>query len=76
MKLIDGKQTAQDLKKDIAVEVAGFIRQYGRRPHLAAVLVGKTQPARLMSGIKKRIARKWGWIRPCTNSLTPLPGRN
>ncbi|HOO69732.1 MAG TPA: bifunctional methylenetetrahydrofolate dehydrogenase/methenyltetrahydrofolate cyclohydrolase FolD [Bacteroidales bacterium] len=41
MKLIDGKQTAQDLKKDIAVEVAGFIRQYGRRPHLAAVLVGE-----------------------------------
>ncbi|MDD2329975.1 MAG: bifunctional methylenetetrahydrofolate dehydrogenase/methenyltetrahydrofolate cyclohydrolase FolD [Bacteroidales bacterium] len=41
MKLIDGKQTAQDLKKDIAVEVADFIRQYGRRPHLAAVLVGE-----------------------------------
>ena len=41
MKLIDGKQTAQDLKKKIAEDVAGFIRQYGRRPHLAAILVGE-----------------------------------
>jgi len=41
MKLLDGKQTAQDLKKEIAENVAGFISQYGRRPHLAAILVGE-----------------------------------
>lgn len=41
MKLIDGKQTAQDLKKEIAEDVSGFIRQHGRRPHLAAILVGE-----------------------------------
>ncbi len=40
MKLIDGKQTATDIKKEIAVEVHEMIAAGAKKPHLAAVLVG------------------------------------
>jgi methylenetetrahydrofolate dehydrogenase (NADP+)/methenyltetrahydrofolate cyclohydrolase len=40
MKLIDGKQTASDIKKEIAAEVRKMIESGAKRPHLAAVLVG------------------------------------
>ena len=40
MTLIDGKQPAADIKKEIAAEVAEMVRQGKRRPHLAAILVG------------------------------------
>lgn len=40
MQLIDGKQTAADIKAEIAAEVATMTAQGKRRPHLAAVLVG------------------------------------
>ena len=40
MTLIDGKQTAADIKKEIAAEVEKRVAQGMRRPHLAAILVG------------------------------------
>ncbi|HKJ42573.1 MAG TPA: bifunctional methylenetetrahydrofolate dehydrogenase/methenyltetrahydrofolate cyclohydrolase FolD [Sunxiuqinia sp.] len=40
MKLIDGKQTASDIKKEIALEVRKLIDSGAKQPHLAAVLVG------------------------------------
>lgn len=40
MKLIDGKAVAAEIKKEIAKEVAQIITSGGKRPHLAAVLVG------------------------------------
>lgn len=40
MKLIDGKQTATDIKKEIALEVREMICAGAKQPHLAAVLVG------------------------------------
>ncbi len=40
MILIDGKQTATDIKKEIAVEVEKIKADGGKTPHLAAVLVG------------------------------------
>lgn len=40
MKIIDGKKIAEDIKKEIAVEVAAAIDNGIRAPHLAAVLVG------------------------------------
>lgn len=40
MTLIDGKQTAADIKKEIAAEVEKMVAQGKRRPHLAAILVG------------------------------------
>lgn len=40
MTLIDGKATAAAIKKEIAAEVKEIIEKGGKRPHLAAVLVG------------------------------------
>lgn len=40
MTLIDGKKTADDIKKEIAEEVKAIVALGNRAPHLAAVLVG------------------------------------
>lgn len=40
MTIIDGKATAAEIKKEIAEEVERMVADGGRRPHLAAVLVG------------------------------------
>ncbi|MBE6318260.1 MAG: bifunctional methylenetetrahydrofolate dehydrogenase/methenyltetrahydrofolate cyclohydrolase FolD [Bacteroidales bacterium] len=40
MELIDGKKIADDIKKEIAVEVEKMVAVGKKRPHLAAVLVG------------------------------------
>lgn len=40
MQLIDGKQTAADIKQEIAAEVAAITADGKRAPHLAAILVG------------------------------------
>ena len=40
MQLIDGKATAAAIKEEIAAEVECMVRKGGKRPHLAAVLVG------------------------------------
>lgn len=40
MQLIDGKATAAAIKEQIAKEVADIVANGGKRPHLAAVLVG------------------------------------
>lgn len=40
MQLIDGKATAAQIKKEIAAEVENIVAAGGRRPHLAAILVG------------------------------------
>lgn len=40
MKLIDGKQTAATIKAEIKAEVGEIVAKGGKRPHLAAILVG------------------------------------
>ena len=40
MQLIDGKQTAATIKAEIKAEVEKIVAQGGKRPHLAAILVG------------------------------------
>ncbi|MDD4729232.1 MAG: tetrahydrofolate dehydrogenase/cyclohydrolase catalytic domain-containing protein, partial [Dysgonamonadaceae bacterium] len=40
MQLIDGKITSTQIKQEIAKEVEQIISTGGKRPHLAAVLVG------------------------------------
>lgn len=40
MQLIDGKATAATIKKEIASEVEDIVSKGGKRPHLAAILVG------------------------------------
>ena len=40
MELIDGKKIADNIKKEIAIEVEKMVAEGKKRPHLAAVLVG------------------------------------
>ncbi len=40
MVLIDGNKTAKEIKAEIANEVENIIKNGGKRPHLAAILVG------------------------------------
>ncbi|WP_321290344.1 bifunctional methylenetetrahydrofolate dehydrogenase/methenyltetrahydrofolate cyclohydrolase FolD [uncultured Sunxiuqinia sp.] len=40
MKLIDGKQTAAEIKKEIAIDVKAMVDAGAKQPHLAAILVG------------------------------------
>ncbi|MFA6872419.1 MAG: bifunctional methylenetetrahydrofolate dehydrogenase/methenyltetrahydrofolate cyclohydrolase FolD [Bacteroidaceae bacterium] len=40
MQLINGKEVATQIKKEIAAEVAEIITNGGKQPHLAAILVG------------------------------------
>lgn len=40
MELIDGKRVSDEIKQEIAAEVERIVAGGGRRPHLAAVLVG------------------------------------
>lgn len=40
MQIIDGKATAAEIKDEIAAEVQNIVAQGGKRPHLAAILVG------------------------------------
>ena len=40
MQLIDGKQTAATIKAEIKAEVESIVARGGKRPHLAAILVG------------------------------------
>jgi methylenetetrahydrofolate dehydrogenase (NADP+) / methenyltetrahydrofolate cyclohydrolase len=40
MTLLDGKQTAETIKEEIAAEVKNILAEGGRAPHLAAILVG------------------------------------
>ncbi|HPY82696.1 MAG TPA: tetrahydrofolate dehydrogenase/cyclohydrolase catalytic domain-containing protein, partial [Bacteroidales bacterium] len=40
MKLIDGKKVSEHIKTQIAQEVKDFVAAGGKKPHLAAILVG------------------------------------
>ena len=40
MTLIDGKAISAQIKQEIAEEVAQIVANGGKRPHLAAILVG------------------------------------
>ena len=40
MQIIDGKAVATQIKQEIAAEVENIIANGGKRPHLAAILVG------------------------------------
>ena len=43
MTLIDGKAISEQVKQEIAAEVADIVARGGKRPHLAAILVRRWQ---------------------------------
>jgi len=62
MKLIDGKQIAADIKKEIAQEVANMIDAEDRRPHLAAVLVGEDPASQTYVASKEKACKSVGMM--------------
>ncbi|MFA6925857.1 MAG: tetrahydrofolate dehydrogenase/cyclohydrolase catalytic domain-containing protein [Bacteroidales bacterium] len=60
MILLDGKIAAEAMKKDIAREVARWTCEWGRRPHLAAILVGDNPASQTYVRNKENDCRQVG----------------
>jgi len=61
MKLLDGKQVSEQIKKDIAVEATEFFERSGRKPHLVAILVGNDGGSETYVASKMRNCEKVGF---------------
>lgn len=61
MTIIDGKQLAKDIKKEIAVEVAKIVEEGGKTPHLAAVLIGENPASQVYVRNKVRSCEQVGF---------------
>ena len=59
--LIDGKLTSDKVKKDIAQKVEAIVANGGKRPHLAAVLVGNDGASQTYVGHKERACKEVGF---------------
>ncbi|MBN10116.1 MAG: bifunctional methylenetetrahydrofolate dehydrogenase/methenyltetrahydrofolate cyclohydrolase FolD [Flavobacteriaceae bacterium] len=69
MTILDGKQTANDIKTELAVRVDQLILQGKRSPHLAAVLVGNDGASLTYVGSKVRSCERIGY----ESTLIQLP---
>jgi methylenetetrahydrofolate dehydrogenase (NADP+) / methenyltetrahydrofolate cyclohydrolase len=58
--LIDGKALAARVRAEVADEVEGFVRRFGRPPGLATVLVGEDPASAVYVGGKQRACREVG----------------
>ncbi len=54
MVIIDGKATADQIKLEIAAKVEDIIKNGGKRPHLAAILVGEDGASQTYVGNKEK----------------------
>lgn len=61
MQLINGKEVAEHLKKEIAAEVAGMVAQGKRAPHLVAILVGNDGASQTYVGHKEKMSAEVGF---------------
>lgn len=61
-KIIDGKQIAATIKKEIATEVAAMIDSGQSAPHLAAVIVGEDGPSLTYVASKEKACHSVGMI--------------
>ena len=62
MNLIDGKLTSKEVRKEIAAEVEKIIEAGGKRPHLAAVLVGHDGGSETYVAGKMRACEEVGFV--------------
>ncbi len=69
MKLLDGKFTSNQIKEEIAVEVADIKAKGGRAPHLAAILVGEDGASLTYVNSKVKACEKIGF----DSTLVRLP---
>ncbi|MEG1935507.1 MAG: tetrahydrofolate dehydrogenase/cyclohydrolase catalytic domain-containing protein, partial [Rikenellaceae bacterium] len=61
MKIIDGKEVAAKIKKEIAVEVEKIVAAGAKRPKLVAVLVGSDGASKTYVGNKERACAEVGF---------------
>lgn len=69
MNLLDGKKTSNDIKEEIAGEVASRVKEGKKVPHLAAILVGEDGASKTYVGAKVKACEKVGF----GSSLVKLP---
>ncbi|MFJ1432777.1 bifunctional methylenetetrahydrofolate dehydrogenase/methenyltetrahydrofolate cyclohydrolase FolD [Capnocytophaga canimorsus] len=69
MRLLDGKKTSEDIKKEIAEEVKELKNQGKKVPHLAAVLVGNDGASLTYVGSKVKACQQVGF----ESTLIKLP---
>ena len=62
MQIIDGKATAAEIKAEIAAEVQNIVVQGGKRPHLAAILVGHDGGSETYVRNKVQACEKCGFL--------------
>ena len=63
MTLIDGKAVSAQIKQEIAAEVEQIVAAGGKRPHLAAILVGHD------GGSETYVANK---VKACESATRPI----
>lgn len=61
MTILDGKKTSKDIKEEIAVEVAQLLANGGKKPHLAAILVGNDGASETYVNAKVKACEKVGF---------------
>jgi methylenetetrahydrofolate dehydrogenase (NADP+)/methenyltetrahydrofolate cyclohydrolase len=61
MIILDGKKTANDIKDEIAIEVATLLNAGGKKPHLAAILVGSDGASETYVNAKVKACEKVGF---------------
>ncbi|MDM9631030.1 bifunctional methylenetetrahydrofolate dehydrogenase/methenyltetrahydrofolate cyclohydrolase FolD [Robiginitalea aurantiaca] len=69
MRLLDGKKISNEIKNEIAAEVAGMTARGEKVPHLAAVLVGNDGASLTYVGSKVRACKRIGF----DSTLEQLP---
>jgi methylenetetrahydrofolate dehydrogenase (NADP+) / methenyltetrahydrofolate cyclohydrolase len=65
-RVLDGRAVAAEIRRELAVE-AERLAGLGRRPGLAAVLVGDDEPSRIYVGAKQRAAESTGLLSRVVN---------
>lgn len=61
MKILDGKTTSDKIKNEIAQQVKDIVAKGGKRPHLAAILVGTDGASQTYVGHKERACAQVGF---------------
>ncbi len=61
MQILDGKKQTNDIKEEIAIEVATLVAEGGKKPHLAAILVGLDGASETYINAKVKACKKVGF---------------
>jgi len=61
MIILDGNKTANDIKDEIAIEVTTLVNAGGKKPHLAAILVGSNGASETYVNAKVKACEKVGF---------------